>query len=290
VQPRPWLFAIADNVRRRRFRRAQPRALPLEAVPEPEAPVSPVEVRELVEALRRLPGAQREALVLREVGGLSYGEVAARMGTTESAVQMLLFRGRRALRNALRPGSAIAVPLSRLLQLLSPASESPLTGAIARAAGATAVAAVAVGVAGADSTHALRPDRWHPLPVRVHEAAVVSGRAERPPRTAPSTDLVVPPRRASLAPAEEDVQPGQRPAEAPASGGRAAVPAPAAPAAPVQQQPPAPAPPVAGLVPVVGPPAPVPQPTPPALPPSPPLPQLPQLTLPQAPQPPRLGG
>jgi len=48
-------------------------------------------------ALRKLPRRDRETLLLRAVGELSFGEVAAVMGTTPAAVKMRITRARRRL-------------------------------------------------------------------------------------------------------------------------------------------------------------------------------------------------
>jgi len=55
----------------------------------------------LREALGQLPDDQREVLVLRHIAGLSPGEIADRLGKTESSVHGLHHRGRGALRAAL---------------------------------------------------------------------------------------------------------------------------------------------------------------------------------------------
>ena len=52
-------------------------------------------------ALSLLTSKQREALVLRELEGRSYSEIATTLGVTESAVETLLFRARRAVREQL---------------------------------------------------------------------------------------------------------------------------------------------------------------------------------------------
>jgi RNA polymerase sigma-70 factor, ECF subfamily len=57
--------------------------------------------RTLREALEQLPDDQREVLVLRHIAGLSPGEIAYRLGKTESSVHGLHHRGRGALRAAL---------------------------------------------------------------------------------------------------------------------------------------------------------------------------------------------
>jgi RNA polymerase sigma-70 factor, ECF subfamily len=51
----------------------------------------------LEEALEAMPANQRRAIVLREWRGLSYREIAEELHLTQTAVEMLLFRARRAL-------------------------------------------------------------------------------------------------------------------------------------------------------------------------------------------------
>ena len=102
-KPRAWLFTIAQNAARHRFRSsaARPREVPLDpdlaSAPEQEGPTA----AEISEALRRLRPSYRSVLVLREIGGLSYAEVAEHLGISVSAVETLIFRARRALREEL---------------------------------------------------------------------------------------------------------------------------------------------------------------------------------------------
>lgn len=94
-----WLIAIAQNVVRQRWRHAASRPAEVELVQDvPDAPEEPdVELDELVRALQRIPPTQREALVLRELEGRSYSEIAELLGLTTSALETLLFRARRSL-------------------------------------------------------------------------------------------------------------------------------------------------------------------------------------------------
>ena len=94
--PRAWLATIALNAGRR-LRRRRLNAEPLEEYAVPEGS-EPAEIRA---ALASLPREQRTAVVYRDVLGLSYGETAEQMGTSVSAVTMLLHRGRRRLRQTL---------------------------------------------------------------------------------------------------------------------------------------------------------------------------------------------
>ena len=111
-----WLAVIARNECLARIRGRMREPLP---VKEPEALAGPdaheVAVRregvaELRDALAELPAQQRDALLLREVRGLSYEEVAASLAVTTSAVESLLFRARRRLQTRLREALAGVVP------------------------------------------------------------------------------------------------------------------------------------------------------------------------------------
>jgi RNA polymerase sigma factor (sigma-70 family) len=101
---RAWLLAIAHNVCRQRFRTAARR--PREVELDPEAAEAFVDedapsAAEIRQAMRELSFNQRTVLVLREIEGLSYEEIAQAMGISLSAVETLLFRARRALREQL---------------------------------------------------------------------------------------------------------------------------------------------------------------------------------------------
>jgi RNA polymerase sigma-70 factor (ECF subfamily) len=62
----------------------------------------------LVGALRKLPEAQRRAVVLHHMGGLSIAEIAADEGVAEGTIKARLSRGRAALAGLLadRPATA----------------------------------------------------------------------------------------------------------------------------------------------------------------------------------------
>jgi RNA polymerase sigma factor (sigma-70 family) len=103
-QPRDWLRAIAHNLCRQHFRQAarRPHAAPLdedvgELVADDEAPA----LDDLMRALKQLPYSQRSALVLREFEGRSLKEISTDLEVSPSAVETLLFRARRSLREQL---------------------------------------------------------------------------------------------------------------------------------------------------------------------------------------------
>lgn len=93
-----WLRTVALNLARSRFRRAVRgvAALAKHGVPQPEPELSPDHVA-LMTAMRDLPAAQREALVLHHFVGLSVDEVAASVGAPSGTIKARLSRGRAAL-------------------------------------------------------------------------------------------------------------------------------------------------------------------------------------------------
>jgi RNA polymerase sigma factor (sigma-70 family) len=104
-KPRNWLIAIAHNVCRQRFRQKAHR--PMEVtyfedvaetlVPSDDTPTA----ADIQRALGELALNQREALVMRELEGRSYADIAELLGLSVAAVETLLFRARRALREQL---------------------------------------------------------------------------------------------------------------------------------------------------------------------------------------------
>ena len=102
--PGSWLRAIALNVCREHHRRAgrRPDEVSLEDDPgelvrEPAGP----ELGDIVRGLSSLPFNQRAALVMREFEGRSLPEISVTLGVSVSAVEALLFRARRSLREQL---------------------------------------------------------------------------------------------------------------------------------------------------------------------------------------------
>ena len=109
--PCAWLATIARNESRSRARR-QPN-LPLQ--PElrdvtQEDPSTVVvrrgELARVWQAIETLPASQRDALLLREVRGLGYDELAAELQLSRPSLRSLLNRARRTLRGQLEKGAA----------------------------------------------------------------------------------------------------------------------------------------------------------------------------------------
>ena len=109
--PLPWLLTVARNECYSRFRQRA-------AAPAPSDAADGVAVDASVHVLRageladmwdevgRLPTAQREAFLLREIRGLSYGQLADELALTPPSVRSLLLRARARLRRRL--GDAVA--------------------------------------------------------------------------------------------------------------------------------------------------------------------------------------
>jgi RNA polymerase sigma factor (sigma-70 family) len=94
--PRNWLIKITHNECRRLLAtRKAVVELPDEIAVEP---AEPGRAEELRLAMAALPETQRQALVLRELEGRTYAEISQALDLSESAVETLIFRARRALR------------------------------------------------------------------------------------------------------------------------------------------------------------------------------------------------
>src|SRR6266496_319724 len=103
-KPQNWLIAIAHNVCRQRFRQSARR--PSEVAFEDDIADTIVDDdtpsgEDIRRALGHLAFNQRAALVMRELEGRSYVEIAEILGLSTSAVETLIFRARRALREQL---------------------------------------------------------------------------------------------------------------------------------------------------------------------------------------------
>jgi len=102
VDLRPWLVRIAWNLALDRYRRVRPRqmddlfaeALVSADLPADQALDEAGRIRQVLGAIERLPGKEREALLLSAMDELSTVEIAAVLGRSESSVRSLLFRAR----------------------------------------------------------------------------------------------------------------------------------------------------------------------------------------------------
>ncbi len=106
VKPHNWLIKIAHNECRQRFRASarRPQEVALQETDghaRPGVDEDAPSAEEIRRALGQLSFNQRAALVMRELEGRSYAEIATVLETSLSAVETLLFRARRALREQL---------------------------------------------------------------------------------------------------------------------------------------------------------------------------------------------
>ena len=251
-KPQNWLIKIAHNVARSRYAYINRRVkeVPLEdhveqlAIAEEEKP----NVEAVLRALGRLPFNQRAALVMRELEGRSYTEIADTLGVSVAAVETLIFRARRSLRvrtAALRSILTVPVPgsLGQLFGGGGAAAGGIGASMLIKTAVALVVGGVATGLGVERATHATaapRPAASAPASRDVVEhAAAPTVRAAKPYRAAAAraTHRVVGrrmagqgmtprPRPSSLASASQPVA-ASGPAAPPSSSAPAPAPAPA---------------------------------------------------------------
>jgi RNA polymerase sigma-70 factor (ECF subfamily) len=113
-----WLHRVATNTALTHLRRRGRAPEPIEedAMTSRIAIASEEDARidadEVEKALQRLPEAYRVAVVLKDVYGMSCDEIAQKLGLTEGAVKVRLFRARRKLAEDL-VGGGVVVPMRR---------------------------------------------------------------------------------------------------------------------------------------------------------------------------------
>lgn len=95
----PWLLRIARNLATDAHRRRRPLVeLPLE-LPAPEVPR--LEAGQVLAAIRTLPEAYQETLLMRLVEGMTGPEIAESTGMTHGSVRVNLTRGMKLLKERL---------------------------------------------------------------------------------------------------------------------------------------------------------------------------------------------
>lgn len=161
-----WLFAIARNRTFDVIRARKPNSLPLEPDDETTelravggSPAQAVETKQelawLVGTVSGLPERQREALVMRELAGMSHAEIADALETSVPATKQLISRGRESVQAAATENGYRSRKLGRDLAMAAPLL--PFTafafGASASSASAATAATAAAG-AGTASTAA----------------------------------------------------------------------------------------------------------------------------------------
>jgi RNA polymerase sigma-70 factor, ECF subfamily len=109
VEVRPWLVKICWNLALDRRRRVRPEqmddlfaaGLVAKDMAADLAIAEAGRIRKVLGAIERLPGREREALLLSAMDELSMAEIGAVLGKSESSVRSLLFRARVHLRERL---------------------------------------------------------------------------------------------------------------------------------------------------------------------------------------------
>jgi RNA polymerase sigma-70 factor (ECF subfamily) len=289
VSEEAWLFKIAENVclsaHRSNGRRSE-RELADGTAAIDFAPARESGADALVgldEALAAIPPRQREVFVLRELRGLSYREIAASLGLSVTAVEMLVFRARRNLARALENGAGLRGRIASAFNLgaLVNAVKTTLTSGAAAKTVSTAVAVVALTALPAGDSAV----RGSAAPAKAVGTPLTDRPAELRTTAPPAAAARLEPRgrdldRPTVGASADDSHRGMARRPRPEAETASGAPAPPAPQVTTTPAPPVPQPPA--VVPVqLPPPPPIEVPT---LPQFPQTPQLPELELPQLPQ------
>ena len=133
---RPWLYRIAHNTAlnalRDRALRHDELDERMDGVERPDQALERTQdLRDLLVAVQALPERQRDAILLRELEGRSYAEIALALGVTDGAVRQLLNRAR----NSLRAAAAAVTPMPLLARLAAGDSAEPVAVRVAEMVG-----------------------------------------------------------------------------------------------------------------------------------------------------------
>lgn len=142
---RPWLYRIAHNqslnALRDRSLAHEELSESIDGVERPDQAFEKHErLRDTLAAVSALPERQRNAIVLRELEGRSYEEIATELGVTGGAVRALLNRAR----GTLRSGATALTPYGLMTRLpwAPPGAGEDMTTRVAEICGAGAGSAV----------------------------------------------------------------------------------------------------------------------------------------------------
>jgi RNA polymerase sigma factor (sigma-70 family) len=141
---RPWLYRIAHNTALNGLRdkslQDQPLDPELDGVERPDQAAERRQgVREVLAAVQALPTRQRDAIVLRELEGRSYEEIAGALGVTGGAVRQLLSRARTTLRTA----ATAMTPVGLLMRVPFDSASDSVSGRVAELVGGAGAGAAA---------------------------------------------------------------------------------------------------------------------------------------------------
>ncbi len=143
-----WLHAVAHNaalaiLRRRAARPECPQQQCADGLHELPTEPGPGQLQDLVKAVQLLPPRQRDAIVMRELEGRTYEEIAVRLEASDGAVRQLLNRARRSVRKSL----AALVPMGPLLRWALPVGDCGGVGRMVALFGGSAIAPKLTGAA-----------------------------------------------------------------------------------------------------------------------------------------------
>src|SRR5204862_72820 len=192
-EPLAWLLAVARHECYLRSRQRMATPVPTGDVPDgstPDASAQVLRAGELAtvwEEVGQMPRAQREAFLLREIRGLSYGQLAEELSLSTPSVRSLLLRARTRLRHRLRDvaaGLGGAPWLQNLARLVAGGDgASPVPAPATAAATAPRTAAPRDRVPGP----AAAPIRPPPEPRRLRARTAPARSAETAAAAAPAT-------------------------------------------------------------------------------------------------------
>ncbi|HKD93902.1 MAG TPA: sigma-70 family RNA polymerase sigma factor [Gaiellaceae bacterium] len=195
-EPLAWLLAVARHECYARFRQRATAPVSAGDVPDAAAPDVSVhvlragELATVWDEVGQMPAAQREAFLLREVRGLSYGQLADELSLSPPSVRSLLLRARTRLRHRLGDVAASfgGAPWIQALVRLAGGGDGMSPVPAATKAAAVGIGALAL-VGGGDV--ALTPHHHARPPARSAEHR----RAQAHPRhvVEPTTVAVTPP-------------------------------------------------------------------------------------------------
>ncbi len=148
---RPWLYRIAHNSSLNLLRQNgwthEQLDENFDGVERPDQAFERREdLRSALDAVKALPERQRDALVLRELEGRRYDEIASELGVGDGAVRQLLHRAR----TTLRAGASAITPVGLLDRLMAITQSADPAGRVAEVAagvgGGVGIAKIGVAV------------------------------------------------------------------------------------------------------------------------------------------------
>jgi RNA polymerase sigma factor (sigma-70 family) len=174
VQLKPWLFAITRNAALNMLRQNgwnyEQIPADFDGVLRPDQVVEQrFELEQTVAAVGDLPERQRDALVMRELEGRSYDEIATALGTGGGAVRQLLNRARVTLRGA--ASMLVPPPLVARAAASMPPADGRRLGEVLAGVGAAGMAkagatALVAGTLVVGAVEAPFPAGTHRVPTR----------------------------------------------------------------------------------------------------------------------------